>query len=125
VYVTGDFDDWKQNVNKMEQKTDGTFFKHVELPNYLGTKIRYTFIVDGQMMPDLDKTIESDGNGTAVNVLTRTLRIPQLPTGTTTRNLTAAFNAQYKEVRTRCYLAGRSHLVPRRRVSYRCCDTVD
>jgi len=82
----------------MDQDTDGTFSKDIELPNSLGTKIRYIFIVDGHMMPDLHKKTERDGDGTTVNVLRRTLRVRQLPTGTETGNLTAAFREQYREL---------------------------
>ncbi|KAF2020239.1 carbohydrate-binding module family 48 protein [Aaosphaeria arxii CBS 175.79] len=64
VYVTGDFDDWKQTV-KLE-KEDGVFQKTVELPK---AKTAYKFVVDGQWVTNDSHPSEDDGKGNHNNVL--------------------------------------------------------
>jgi hypothetical protein len=65
VFVTGDFDDWKQTI-KLE-KEDGVFKKTVELPT---GKHQYKFVVDGTWLTnDSHPKEEVQGKGIYNNVL--------------------------------------------------------
>ncbi|KAF2186353.1 carbohydrate-binding module family 48 protein [Zopfia rhizophila CBS 207.26] len=64
VFVTGDFDDWKQTV-KLE-KENGVFKKTVDLPK---SKTQYKFIVDGSWVTNESAPKEDDGKGNYNNVL--------------------------------------------------------
>ncbi|PSN72248.1 hypothetical protein BS50DRAFT_247200 [Corynespora cassiicola Philippines] len=64
VFVTGDFDDWKQTV-KLE-KEDNVFKKTVELPK---AKTMYKFVVDGNWVTNDSAPKDDDGKGNVNNVL--------------------------------------------------------
>jgi hypothetical protein len=80
VYVTGDFDDWKQTI-KLE-KEGSIFKKTVDLPK---AKHQYKFVVDGNWVTNESAPKEADSSGNFNNVLnpddiTEPVSTPAVPT---------------------------------------------